>query len=132
MSETDSSSRGLQDAGDGTEEEASGTSEPAETHKHHRHSRSGPSEVTNITITPPASPPNERVEGDGIGGRVKRVRGYVAILVVVILMGVCLAGIFTNFGHEPCNCNDLRNYFCGLVGACLMWLTGTVKDQFVK
>ncbi len=108
--------------------------EPAKKNSNHRHSRRRANETTNITITPPASPPNERAESalNTASHRVKRVQGYVAIAVVVILIGVCLYGIFTNFGHEKCDCNDLRNYFCGILGACMMFLTGTVKEQFVK
>lgn len=67
---------------------------------------------------------------DPLKEKLKRVQGYVAIAIVVCLIAVCLYGIFTGFGHERCDCNDLRNYFCGILGACMMWLTGTVKDQF--
>lgn len=115
------------DAAGSEETEDEGTVTP---HQSHHHRRSNRSEVTNITITPPASPPNEPNERPV--GRLGRVRGYVAIAVVTVLIAVCLYGIFTGFGHEKCDCNDLRNYFCGILGACMMFLTGTVKEQFAK
>lgn len=136
MSDTDTDARSMPDPDQPTEEASGGEAEVAETHRHHQHRRSNRSEVTNITITPPASPPNEPANmGSGSGGlgtKVKKMRGYAAIFVAVTLIAVCLYGIFTGFGHVVCDCNDLRNYFCGLLGACLMFLTGAVKDELGK
>lgn len=104
------------------------------THKHRRRrpneTRIGSVTIT-PTITPPASPPPELAAAPGMS-KVKRFQGYVAVVVLVGVIIACLIGIFTNYGHERCDCNDLRNYFCGMLGACVAFLCSTAKDKFVK
>lgn len=100
------------------------------THRSHQHSRRGRTETTTINITPPATPPPELAEVTS--SKLALAKGYIALFMIVGIMVACLVGIFTNFGFERCNCNDLRNWWCGLLGACLMFLCGTAKEKFVK
>lgn len=106
----------------------------AEEDQRNKHRRRRPNEtrIGSVTITPPASPPPELANASPGMSKVKRFQGYVAVFVLVGVIVACLIGIFTNYGHERCDCNDLRNYFCGMLGACVAFLSSTAKDKFVK
>jgi hypothetical protein len=131
MSDSESSVRPLSQAA-GDEEGETGLYEiVTKKDSSHKHRGRRPNETTTITITPPASPPPELADAPG-SGRVKKFQGYVAVFVLVGVIVSCLIGIFTNYGHERCDCNDLRNYFCGMLGFALAALTSTAKDKFTK
>lgn len=45
-----------------------------------------------------------------------------SIVLTLVLLPVCIAGLFTNFGYERCACNDLRGWFTMTILAILaMW-----------